>query len=100
MSITGLVINRMAALNLLAVSNVSARTVPLLRGCVLATGQRGGRPHRLTREHTRAFRVEGDPVWWVNSAMSVRGGARSVAAPAPQLAMAGSTSGSMEEAWR
>ncbi|BBN50937.1 hypothetical protein [Mycobacterium avium] len=72
-SSTGLVINRMATLNLLAVSNFSARTVPLLRGCVLATGQRGGRPHGLTLEQTRAFRVEAEPVWWVNSVMSVRG---------------------------
>lgn len=72
-SSTGLAINRMATLNLLAVSNFSARTVPLLRGCVLAPGQRAGRPHGLTLEQTRAFRVEAEPVWWVNSVMSIRG---------------------------
>lgn len=71
-SSTGLAINRMATLNLLAVSNFSARTVPLLRGCVLATGQLGGRPHGLTQEQTRAFRAEAEPVWWVNSVMYVR----------------------------
>ncbi|MBY0291299.1 MAG: hypothetical protein K2X52_29790 [Mycobacteriaceae bacterium] len=65
-------VNRMATLNLLAVSNFSARTVPLLRGPVLATGQLAGRPYDLTHEQTRAFRRESEPVWWVNSVMYLR----------------------------
>lgn len=66
-------INRMATLNMLAVSNFSARTVPLLRGAVLATGQLAGQPYGLTHAQTRAFRRESEPVWWVNSVMYLRG---------------------------
>jgi hypothetical protein len=65
-------VNRMATLNLLAVTNFSARSVPVLRGAVLATGQLAGRPYGLTHEQTRAFRRESEPVWWVNSVMYLR----------------------------
>lgn len=68
----GFAVNRMATLNLLAVSNFSARTVPLLRGRVLATGQRAGRPHGLTHAQTKAFRRESEPVWWVNWVLFTR----------------------------
>lgn len=51
-------VNRMATLNLLAVSGFSAHTVPLLRGTVLTTGHLAGRPQGLTRHQTKAFRQD------------------------------------------
>ena len=65
-------INRMAMLNLLAVSDFSARTVPLLRGCVLATGQRGGCLEGLTVEQMKAFQRESEPAWWVHWVLHIR----------------------------
>ena len=65
-------VNRMATLNLLAVSAFSVRTVPLLRGTVLATGHLAGRPHGLTRDQTKAFQQESEPTWWVNWVMHMR----------------------------
>lgn len=69
---SNLPVNRMAILNLLAVSNFSARTVPLLRGCVLATGQRAGRPEGLTVEQMKALQRESEPAWWVHWVMHMR----------------------------
>lgn len=65
-------VNRMATLNLLAVSEFSARTVPLLRGTVLATGHLAGRPQGLTLKQTQTFRQESEPTWWVNWIMHMR----------------------------
>jgi hypothetical protein len=67
-----LAVNRMATLNLLAVSEFSPRTVPLLRGQVLITGQLGGQPDGLTHPQMKALRREPGPVWWVNWVMHVR----------------------------
>lgn len=68
-----LAVNRMATLNLLAVSDFSPRTVPLLRGTTLVTGALvTGRPAGLTREQTKAFCRESGPMWWLNWVMHWR----------------------------
>lgn len=67
-----LAVNRMATLNLLAVSEFSPRTVPLLRGQVLITGQLGGQPDGLTHPQTKVLRRDPGPVWWVNWVMHMR----------------------------
>ncbi|MGJ6127487.1 hypothetical protein QN239_33440 [Mycolicibacterium sp. Y3] len=69
-----LAVNRMATLNLLAVSGFSARTVPLLRGIALVTGQNAGRPAGLTDDQMEALSRESGPVWWVNSILRMRVG--------------------------
>jgi len=65
-------VNRMATLNLLAVSEFSPRTVPLLRGQVLITGQVAGQPDGLTHQQMKALRREPGPVWWLNWVMHMR----------------------------
>jgi len=65
-------VNRMATLNLLAVSNFSARTVPLLRGPALVTGQHAGHPAGLTRHQMKVLRREPGPVWWVGWMLHMR----------------------------
>ena len=67
-----LAVNRMATLNLLAVSEFSPRTVPLLRGQVLITGQVAGQPDGLTHQQMKALRREPGPVWWLNWVMHMR----------------------------
>lgn len=57
---TGVKVNRVASLNLLAVSDFSPRTVPLLRGPVLAASQHAGHPDGLTLEQMTA--LQGGPV--------------------------------------
>lgn len=69
-----LAVNRMATLNLLAVSRFSARTVPLLRGAALVTGQHAGHPAGLTDDQIEALGREPGPVWWVNSILRMRVG--------------------------
>lgn len=51
-------VNRMATLNLLAASDFSARTVPLLRGPALVTGQEAGHPAGLTHHQMKVLRVD------------------------------------------
>ena len=63
----------MVTLNLLAVSDFSARTVWLLRGAVLVTGcHLAGRAYGLTDVQFQALRWEGEPVWWVEAVMGLR----------------------------
>ncbi|XTP38350.1 hypothetical protein ACORG1_33305 (plasmid) [Mycobacterium sp. TJFP1] len=70
---TDLKVNRVATLNLLAVSDFSPRMVPLLRGPVLATSQLAGHPDGLTLAQMKALhRESGPPVWWVNWVLHVR----------------------------
>jgi hypothetical protein len=65
-------VNRMATLNLLAVSDFSPRTVPLLRGQVLITGQVAGLVAGLTHHQMKVLRRESGPVWWVNWVLHMR----------------------------
>ena len=65
-------VNRMATLNLLAVSDFSPRTVPLLRGQVLITGQVAGQPDGLTHRQLKVLRREPGPAWWVNWILHMR----------------------------
>lgn len=69
-----LAVNRMATLNLLAVSSFSARTVPLLRGTALVTGQRAGNPAGLSDEQIEVLGRDPGPVWWVTSILRMRVG--------------------------
>ncbi|MEU0498075.1 hypothetical protein [Mycobacterium sp. NPDC006124] len=72
-------VNRMATLNLLAVSEFSARTVPLLRGPALVTGRRGDHPDGLTQRQMQVLRREPGPAWLVGWILHMRRGARSSA---------------------
>lgn len=65
-------INRMATLNLHAVSKFSIRTVPLLHGPVLITGMRAGRPDGLSFDQIRALRTEREPAWVTGWLMHIR----------------------------
>lgn len=65
-------VNDMATLNLLAVSDFSPRTVPLLRGTVLITGQSAGNPDGLTHAQTKALRRESGPRWWIGWMLHMR----------------------------
>jgi len=65
-------VNRMATLNLLAVSDFSARTVPLLRGTALVTGQHAGHPAGLTLHQMELLRREPGPAWWVGWILHMR----------------------------
>ena len=65
-------INRLATLNLHAVSNFSIRTVPLLRGAVLITGMRAGHPEGLASEQIKALRTEHEPAWLAGWLMHIR----------------------------
>ncbi|GAB4684144.1 hypothetical protein MOKP106_22290 [Mycobacterium avium subsp. hominissuis] len=65
-------VNRMATLNLHAVSNFSIRTVPLLRGAVLITGMRAGQPDGLSSEQIKALRSERAAAWVTGWLMQIR----------------------------
>lgn len=67
-------VNTMATLNLLAVSHHSLRTVPLMRGPVLATGHDDrGRPQGLTLDQLRALGQDAAvPAWRMNWVLHVR----------------------------
>jgi hypothetical protein len=65
-------INRMATLNLHAVSNFSIRTVPLLRGAVLITGMCAGHPAGLSSAQIKALRNEHEPAWLAGWLMHIR----------------------------
>lgn len=69
-----LAVNRMVTLNLLAVSSFSARTVPLLRGTALVTGQRAGHPAGLSDDQVELLGRDPGPVWWVTSILRMRVG--------------------------
>ncbi|WP_131722468.1 hypothetical protein [Mycolicibacterium conceptionense] len=69
---TDVPINVLATLNLLAVSDFSPRTVPLLRGAVLITGQFAGQPDGLTHPQTKALLQESGPRWWKNWMLHMR----------------------------
>jgi hypothetical protein len=65
-------INRMATLNLHAVSRFSIRTVPLLRGPVLITAMRAAQPAGLSPEQIKALRSEPEPAWLAGWLMHTR----------------------------
>lgn len=65
-------INRVATLNLHAVSKFSIRTVPVLRGAVLITGMRAGQPDGLTPQQINALRNEPEPAWVAGCLMGIR----------------------------
>ncbi|SOJ57035.1 hypothetical protein MSIMFB_04513 [Mycobacterium simulans] len=65
-------VNRMATFNLHAVSEFSIRTVPLLRGAVLVTGMRAGRPDGLSSDQIKALRSEHEPAWLAGWLMHLR----------------------------
>lgn len=66
-------VNRMATLNLLAVSDFSPRTAPLLHGTILVTAAlNAGKPAGLTSRQINALRRENGPLWWLNWVMHVR----------------------------
>lgn len=67
-----LAVNRMATLNLIAVSAFSTRTVPLLRGAVLITGTCEGRPDGLSVEQMKALHSERRLGWLVGWLMHIR----------------------------
>ncbi|PBJ65933.1 hypothetical protein BB737_10245 [Mycobacterium avium subsp. hominissuis] len=67
-------VNRMATLNLHAVSNFSIRTVPLLRGAVLITGMRAGQPAGLSSDQIKALRSERELAWVTGWFMQIRVG--------------------------
>ncbi|WP_204815313.1 hypothetical protein [Mycobacterium riyadhense] len=68
----GLPINRMATLNLHAVSNFSIGTVPLLRGAVLITGMLAGQPDGLSSDQIKALRCQREPAWFAGWIMHIR----------------------------
>lgn len=65
-------VNRMATLNLLTASDFSARTVPLLRGPALVTGEHAGHPAGLTHHQMNVLRREPGPAWWVGWVLHAR----------------------------